>query len=394
VKETEVRLLPPPDAVGRAHSERLTALILSRMAEGALSFADYMTQALYEPGLGYYMAGAPKFGARGDFITAPELSPLFGQCVAAQCLEVLSSLAETAGILELGAGNGLLAASILSALEPSRALPYLILEPSAELRERQQALLSGALSGDVLSRVRWIDSLPVGFSGVVLANEVMDALPVERFARQEGRLWQVGVEHGEAGFRDVLRSAPTAIETAVHAIERDLGQALPDDYASEFCPELGPWVAALADSLSAGVILLADYGYPRREYFLAERNRGTLTCHYRHRAHGDPYFLPGLQDITAHVDFTRVAEAGVDAGLSLLGYTSQAAFLLGCDLQGRVEATQGALASETERFAQARAIRTLTLPGEMGERFQFIALGKGYDRPLRGFVLQDLAHRL
>lgn len=391
--------LPAPDAIGREHSERLTALVRARVAAGPISFADYMAQALYEPGLGYYMAGAPKFGAGGDFITAPELSPLFGQCVAAQCLEVLTALDESAsdappGILELGAGNGLLAASILGALAPARPVPYFILEPSAELRERQRALLAESLAPEVSARVRWLDRLPADFAGVVLANEVMDALPVERFARQDGQLWQVAVTDDEGAFRDVLRAPPPAVEAAVQAIESDLGHAFGDDYASEFCPGLAPWIEALGESLATGVILLADYGYPRREYYLAERDRGTLTCHYRHHAHGDPYFLPGLQDITAHVDFTRVAEAGVAAGLSLLGYTTQSAFLLGCDLQGRVEAAHAALTSEAERFAQARAVRTLTLPGEMGERFQFIALGKGYDRPLRGFVLQDLAHRL
>ena len=385
--------LPEPDAVGRAHSERLAALVRERLSDAPLPFVDYMTLALHEPGLGYYMAGAPKFGAEGDFVTAPELSPLFGRCLAQSCAQVLETLAEP-GILELGAGSGRLAASLLGALpEP---VPYTILEPSAELRERQRSLLAASLAPETFANVRWIETLPERVGGVVLANEVMDALPVERFVRLDGRTWQVcvGVDEAGEGFVDVLRDAPDELASAVVDIETDLGRALPDDYAAELCPSLGPWVASLAERLEAGVLLLADYGYPRRELYHEERRGGTLACYYRHRAHGDPYLWPGLQDITAHVDFTRAAEAATRAGLELLGYAAQSAVLLDCGLVELAEAERARLEREPERIALARAVRTLTLPGEMGERFQFIAFGRGYDRALRGFGLQDLTHRL
>lgn len=426
--------LPEPDDVGREHSERLAALVDDRIAAEELPFVDYMALALYAPGLGYYMAGAPKFGAEGDFVTAPELSPLFGHCLAAQCREVLDALGEEAGILELGAGSGRLAASLLEGLA-DRPTAYTILEPSAELRRRQQLFLADALPAAAFARLRWIETLPERFDGVVLANEVMDALPVERFVRWRGRTLQVCVRRagpddgtgegaerfaakkgppegstasvpsrgqapgtGSAGaaprFADTTRPAPAALADAVAAIEADLGHALPDAYTSELCPSLGPWIASLGDALGRGVVLLADYGYPRRERYLSERASGTLACYYRHRTHDDPYFWPGLQDITAHVDFTAVAEAGTRAGLELLGYASQSAFLLGCGLSELVERAHAALPDEPARVDQARAVRTLTLPGEMGERFQFVAFGKGYDRPLRGFGLQDLTHRL
>jgi len=426
--------LPEPDRVGREHSERLAALIDERVARGPLPFLDYMALALYTPGLGYYMAGAPKFGAEGDFVTAPELSPVFGQCLAAQCREVLAALVAPVagatdeggtheagtrgasapgagapggdvepGVLELGAGSGRLAASVIAAFG-ERPPRYTILEPSAELRARQRTLLSTELPDAAFARVEWIDTLPARVDGVILANEVMDALPVERFVRWRGRTLQVCVERSDGGgavggadrarFNDATRPAPDALADAVATIETDLGHALPDGYTSELCPSLGPWVASLGDALGRGVVLLADYGYPRRELYLPERASGTLACYYRHRTHDDPYFWPGLQDITAHVDFTRVAEAGTGAGLALLGYATQAAFLLGCDLTGLAEHRRDALGTEAARIEDARAVRTLTLPGEMGERFQFIAFGKDYDRALRGFELQDLTHRL
>ena len=432
--------LPEPDEVGREHAERVAALVAARIDAGPLPFVDYMALALYAPGLGYYMAGAPKFGADGDFVTAPELSPLFGQCIAAQCRDVLDALAGDApepGILELGAGSGRLAASVVEAFDAASPPRYTILEPSAELRQRQRALLEERLPATAFARVAWIETLPERFDGVIVANEVMDALPVERFVRRDGRTLQVCVDHadpdgaeevvrpgggrsggpdegangGSAGeptgepksggggapiarFVDTTRPAPAPLADALAAIEADLGRTLPDGYASELCPALGAWIGSLADALGRGVVLLADYGYPRRELYLAERVTGTLACHYRHRAHGDPYLWPGLQDITAHVDFTRAAEAGVDAGLELLGYATQAAFLLGCGLPELAERRRATLDGEPARIADARAVRTLTLPGEMGERFQFIAFGKGYDRALRGFGLQDLTHRL
>ena len=323
--------LPEPDAIGRAHGARLAALIEARIAEGPLPFVDYMALALYAPGLGYYMAGAPKFGAEGDFVTAPELSPLFGRALAAQCRDVLDALeavgggqgsgqgsgqcsgqddgesggerggpggggvardggpggepgagerGPSSGVLELGAGSGRLAASLVAAFG-ERPLDYTILEPSAELRRRQRALLGQALAPAAFARVRWIETLPPRFDGVILANEVMDALPVERFVRWRERTLQVCVERGEgARFVDATRPAPAALAEAVAAIEADTGRVLPHGYTSELCPTLGPWVASLADTLGRGIVLLADYGYPRGELYLPERASGTLACYY------------------------------------------------------------------------------------------------------------------
>ena len=382
--------LPEPDAVALEHSERLKALLTSRMdaAEKALSFAEFMAQVLYEPGLGYYMAGAAKFGASGDFITAPEVSPLFGASMGVQARQVLAEIG--GGVLELGAGSGRLAVSVLQASEPGECYPYLILEPSAELVVRQKTLLREALSDAQFNRVTWLDTLPTDFTGVILANEVMDALPVERF-RIGSAVEQIMV------CRDLtseIAVASTDLQRVVRAVEDDIGRALPIGYSSELCLLLRPWLAGLAACLARGAIILVDYGYPRHEYYSDERVNGTLACYYRHRVHYDPYLYPGLQDITSHVDFTRVAESAVTLDLELLGYASQSAYLLDNDLLQLAEAQQLGLKSETDRIQLAREVKTLTLPGEMGERFQVMALGKRYDLPLRGFNTQDLSHRL
>lgn len=385
--------LPEPDSIALAHSDKLVDLIKQRIssAGGLISFADFMTHALYEPGLGYYMAGAPKFGNDGDFVTAPEISPLFGAAVAVQLREVLQSIG--GGILELGAGSGSLALSILKALDDVGDLQYTILEPSAELKQRQRELLATALSPAQLDRVNWISVLPEDFIGAIVANEVMDALPVERFrvTNSSDRAQQLFVSDA---FETVACSGDGALLDAIAAIESDLAEPLAPGYESEVCLLLKPWINSLADSLNKGVLLLIDYGYPRREFYLPERTGGTLACYYRHRAHDDPFQWPGLQDITAHVDFTRVAESAVSAELELLGYATQSAFLLDNDLLVLAEALGKQLNSDADRIAVARAIKTLTLPGEMGERFQVMAVGKGYDHALRGFATQDLAHRL
>jgi len=383
--------LPEPDDTARAHSQRLQALIKGkiRKAGGAVSFADYMNSVLYEPGLGYYMAGAAKFGAEGDFITAPEVSPLFGMAMAEQIKEVLGT--DGGSVLELGAGSGKLALSIINALRGRPALAYFILEPSAELVQRQRQFLQTKLSEKELASVTWIDELPNEFDGVVIANEVMDALPVERFRMTAGVPQQLCVTEA---FIVEARLANEKLMKCVATIEADLGHPLPEAYESEVGTLLAPWMKSLATTLNKGILLLVDYGYPRAEYYSTERNRGTLTCYYRHRAHDDPFFLPGLQDITAHVDFTAVAEAGFANNLELIGYASQSAFLLDNNLLGLADTMLVGVNSEADRVALARAIKTLTLPGEMGERFQVMALGKGYDRPLQGFRSQDLAYRL
>ena len=381
--------LPAPSDDALAHSRALERFIRAQCADRteSMSFADYMNLALYQPGMGYYMAGAAKFGAQGDFVTAPELSPLFGATLANQAL---SALAVTGGgVLELGAGSGALAAGFLEVL--SQPIDYTILEPSAELQQRQRSLLQQRLSAAQFAAIQWIDQLPASFTGVVIANEVMDALPVERFKVIGGRLQQQYVS-GELEAHFDLPS--NALQTAVSAIERDLGRELAEDYSSEVCLLLEPWVASLADVLQTGVVLLADYGYPRQEYYSPERQEGTLSCYYRHRMHSDPFLWPGLQDITAHVDFTAVVEAGVGNGLDLLGYASQSAFLLDNGLLALMEEQLQELPGEADRIALSKVVKTLTLPGEMGERFQVMALGKNFDEPLQGFQTQDLSYRL
>lgn len=388
--------LPPPTPEALALSLQLSDLIRARItaAGSALSFAHYMELALYAPGLGYYSAGSQKFGTSGDFITAPETSPLFARCLARQCQQVLTALGGGA-ILEFGAGSGVLAVELLLELERLDSLPteYFILELSAELRARQQALLAQR-AAHLLDRIRWLESLPAaGLRGVVLANEVLDAMPVQLFVRNAAAINERCVVWEEQGFtwRDVPAGAPLAL--AVAGLQAALPEPLPDGYCSELNPALPGWVTSLAATLECGMALLIDYGYPRREYYLPERRAGTLMCHYRHRVHADPLILPGLQDITAHVDFSAVATASVAAGLTIAGYTTQAHFLLGSGLP------ELAAASNPQDLAAHLAvtdqIKTLTLPGEMGERFKVLALARGLeDLPLRGFALRDLRERL
>lgn len=382
--------LPRPGAEALALSdslrERLNAQILR---SGPVSFARYMEQALYEPGLGYYMNGTSKLGAAGDFVTAPELSPLFGASLANEVAPILDAC--DGAILELGAGSGELACQILESLGSQREVQYSILEPSAELARRQRQRLEEALEPARFARVCWLERLPESFQGVILANEVMDALPVERFALQAGRVQQCLVD---ASLSSTWRTASEPLERAVRLIEQDIGQAFENGYSSEVCLLLAPWLNSLSQCLTRGVVLLIDYGYPRHEYYLSERRRGTLASHYRHRTHDDVYLWPGLQDITAHVDFTAVAESATRQELDLLGYSSQSAFLLDNRLLDLAEQTRSQCGREVERLALAQAIRTLTLPGEMGERFQVMALGRGYDLPLQGFRTRDLSHRL
>jgi SAM-dependent MidA family methyltransferase len=388
---TELPELTPDEA---AHGARLEARVREEIARagGWISFARFMQLALYEPGLGYYSAGAHKLGAAGDFVTAPEVAPVFSRCVAVQCEEVLRTLGG-GDVLELGAGSGVMAAALLEELERRDALPrrYLILDVSADLRERQRATLAAA-APRLLARVEWLDRLPEAFTGVVVANEVLDAMPVERFVVRGGAVnalgvtWQLGrLEWSEA-------RAPAALSAGARAIERETGAAWPEGFASEINLGLGDWLAALAGSISRGVLLFVDYGLPRRELYAAERRAGTLLCHFRHRFHDDPFTRLGLQDITAWVDFTAVADAGASTGLDLAGYTTQAHFLIGNGI-GEFIADVAEL-DVVSRVNLSRQAMVLTLPGEMGERFKAIALAKGYDSPLRGFAVRDLRHTL
>jgi SAM-dependent MidA family methyltransferase len=376
------------------HAARLQAHLVSlvEQAGGFLSFDRYMEAALYAPGLGYYVAGAHKLGAGGDFTTAPELSPLFGRCLARQCEPILRSLAG-ARILELGPGSGRLAADVLVGLEALDALPerYQLLEVSPELRHRQQQRLQ-ALPGHLADRVEFLDRPPQeAWRGVLLANEVLDALPCEVFAlRAEG--WRergVGVgADGALGWRE--RAAPAPLAAEIQRVFTDLPEPPSADYVSELCRRAGPWLAQVTANLSAGVALLLDYGLPRSQYYHPARSSGTLRCHYRHQAHEDPFAHPGLEDLTAWVDFTRIAEAADDCGLDVLGFTTQAAFLLGTGIEAMVA---GAPDARTRAWRAAEA-RQLLLPEGLGESFKVMALGRGWDAPLSGFMLRDLLSRL
>ena len=347
-------------------------------AGGVIGFSRYMEGVLYTPGLGYYSGGAAKLGPAGDFVTAPEISPLFGRCVARQIVEVLAAIGGGA-VLELGGGTGALAEAALAEAE----LEWLMLEPSPELRARQQERL-----GD---RVRWLDTLPAGFRGVILANEVADALPVERFVIDNGEPRRLGVRSDqESDFAWALMPPEPSFAGVIHALEIELGRPFPEGYCAEFSPMLQPWTRSLADSLAAGLLLVIDYGLPRRELYAPERSDGTLICHYRHRAHADPFLWPGLQDLSAWVDFTAIAEAGTAAGLTLEGFTTQAAFLSGNGLDKLLAAAD----HDAAGIALAQQARRLLLPGELGERFRVIGLSRELGPPLAGFGLLDLANRL
>jgi SAM-dependent MidA family methyltransferase len=387
--------LPPPDAQAAAHSARIAHYIRHKMDRngGSISFARFMEWVLYAPGLGYYNAGVRKFGAAGDFVTAPELSSLFSRCVARQCQEILEDL-KGAHILELGAGSGMMAADMLLELKALNSLPnhYQILEVSATLRRLQQETLAARVP-DLLERVQWLEALPdPGFRGVILGNEILDAMPVERFRiTGEGPL-PMHVAWQEGGFIWREGEPSRALKAFIDAVQEELGFVLPLGYESEYSPLLKPWLRTLAELLEAGALLLIDYGYPRREYYHPERVTGTLLCHYRHRAHANPLILPGLQDITASVDFTAVADGASAAGLQVAGYTEQGYFLLSCGI--------GELLAEVNpedalRYLElARQVKLLTLPGEMGGRFKAIAFTRELDIPLRGFTLFDQRGRL
>ncbi|MDN5865660.1 MAG: SAM-dependent methyltransferase [Gammaproteobacteria bacterium] len=381
--------LPRPDAAALEHSEHVAAHIRHAIgqADGAIPFSEYMRLALYAPGLGYYRAGAEKFGAAGDFVTAPEVSPLFGQTVARQIGETLA-LCEGDTVLELGAGSGRLALDVLRTLASENRLPqrYLILEPSAELAARQRDLLAG--EPELAARVQWLNRLPEKpVRGVIFANEVADALPVERFRRDDDGVCRLGVGIEDDCFAVRKLDADGAVEERVRTLaERyDWGAV----YESEFCPELAPWIQALAGALDRGMILMFDYGLPEREYYHRQRDMGTLLCHYRHRAHEDPFLWPGLCDITAWVNFSALARAGEEAGLEVGGYTSQANFLVGGGIGEAIEQAR----DERERLRLAGEIKRLVLPSEMGEVFKAIALTRDCAPP-SAFAFHNIAARL
>jgi SAM-dependent MidA family methyltransferase len=385
--------LPHPAPEATEHSARLCELIRRDIAEqgGWISFARYMELALYAPGLGYYTAGAHKFGEAGDFVTAPELSPLFGRTLARQVAEIMVSSAPH--IVELGAGSGKLAADLLGELEQLGSLPesYAILEVSADLRARQQDLLRERLP-HLMQRVRWLDELPERFSGAVIANEVLDALPVHLVHWRDSALAERGVAFGADGLGVngfIWQERPIADTGLLQAAQQI---AVPDDYVSEVGRAAHGLVNSLASCLNQGALLFIDYGFGAREFYHPQRDCGTLMCHYRHHAHDDPFYLPGLQDITAHVNFTAIAESGIDAGLDLLGYTSQAFFLLNCGIADLLKDV--APESLRDYLPLSAQLQKLTSPAEMGELFKVMALGRGMAQPLCGFARGDLTRTL
>jgi len=380
--------LPAATADALAHSEKLCELIHHDIAAqgGWIPFSRFMELALYAPGLGYYTAGAHKFGAAGDFITAPELSTLFGRTLARQLVEVMQASAPH--IFELGAGSGKLALDILGELERRNTLPesYSILEVSADLRERQQTLLRERLP-HLASRIRWLESLPEDISGAVIGNEVLDALPVDLLYWAEGHILERGVvnDAGRFAWQDRV-----SVNEALLDIAKKI--KVPDGYLSEVSLDARRLIASLCDRVDKGALLFVDYGFGAREYYHPQRSGGTLMCHYRHHAHSDPFYLPGLQDITAHVDFTAVAEAAIDHGAHFLGYTSQAHFLLN---NGATDFLKEVPPEDVKAYAPLSAqLQKLTSPAEMGELFKVIALGKGMDQPLAGFLRGDLSRLL
>ena len=384
--------LPLPAADARAISDALLEKLHSRIEQegGCISFDTYMAAALYEPGLGYYSNGLMPFGEQGDFVTAPESGELFGRCLA-RCIASALEQLEQGVVMELGAGSGVLAVDLLGELEKLGALPerYYILERSAAMRALQERRLNRQLP-EFMQRVEWLDALPEDpISGVVFGNEVADALPVKRFRWHKGQVSELG-----AGWQNKQLSVCERCGDDVQERVRQLAQIgrWEGDYQSEYCPMLPAWINSLTDVLAEGLLLLIDYGYGRAEYYHPQRSMGTLMCHYRHHAHDDPFRLPGLQDITAFVDFTAIAEAATAAGMQLEGFASQARFLVACGIDQLMAEID---TSNTRQFLQlGNEAKRLMLPGEMGERFKVIGFSRNLLQGVKGFSSQDLRSRL
>ena len=369
--------LPKPDEPSAEHSARVRDYLHKKIANagGNLSFVEFMHEALYAPGLGYYNAGSTKFGAEGDFVTAPEISPVFGRVLARQCAEVLANI-EYGEVLEIGAGSGRLAVDMLRAFERLNALPaaYHILEVSPDLAARQQKRLHEEVP-HLVGRVQWLSDLPARFSGVIVANEVLDALPIERFVRRASGVFQLCVKTDDEEFGWSEIEAPERLEAAVLAIEADIGQIFPDGYTSEVSLAASSWITDLAGCLNHGALFLFDYGVSRREYYAPDRADGWLRCHFRHHAHSNPLIHPGIQDLTAWIDFSLIAGAACEAGLDILGFQTQSQFLMGGGLEIEMQGFRDLPLAEQLKLSGQ--IKTLTLPGEMGENFKCIALGCG-----------------
>jgi SAM-dependent MidA family methyltransferase len=410
--------LPPPGEAALQHSQTLIELIHNEIAAagGWIPFEQYMRLALYAPGLGYYSGGAAKFGQEGDFVTAPELSPLFGRAVARQAAQVLEAL-EAGDILEFGAGTGRLALDLLLELEKIGRLPkqYFILEVSAELQRRQRYLFEKS-APQFLPRIAWLKCLPPKFSGFVLANEVIDAMPVHLVAWRGTGFFKRGVASSDGGFSWCERSlvkrkgiggkrkedeelfeAAQELNPQIQLSINERGDGGgANEYSSEYISEINlsarHFMHSLGNMLENGLILLIDYGFGQSEYYHPQRDRGTLMCHYRHRVHDDPFYLPGLQDITSHVDFTAIARTAAKSGLELMGYTTQAHFLINCGITEILAQTPPE--NMKDYLPLANQLQKLVSPAEMGELFKVIAFGRNINTPLTGFVRGDKSRML
>lgn len=397
--------LPSPSFEAQAHSAQLVAKIKQAIGQnnGWISIADFMQMALYTPEFGYYAGGLDKFGEGGDFVTAPEISALFGQALANQMAEILPQMG--CNMLELGAGSGKLAQDILLRLAELSLYPnYSILEVSSHLRAVQQEKLKQHLPAEIFNRVVWLDTLPENFSGVILANEVLDALPVHIVRQEEHRIFERGIaeKKGELIWQEKTLASLNPSRDFVEApdltaLEKQLlaqvqQQPLPIGMVTEFCPAATGLMQSLSQSLQQGAVLLIDYGFSAREYYHPQRGQGTLMCHYRHYAHDDPLKFIGLQDITAHVNFTQIAEASVASGLTFAGFTTQAQFLLNC---GMLDLMQTISPDNVREYApMAAAVQKLLSPAEMGDLFKVIGFTKNLDATLIGFARGDKAHTL
>jgi SAM-dependent MidA family methyltransferase len=379
--------MPVPDSDAIASSRALTARIEAEIAarDGWIPFADYMQLALYAPGLGYYTGGAAKFGPAGDFVTAPSLGPLFAQTLARQVAELVQHSAPH--ILEFGAGSGELAGELLAELA-RLGCPidsYSILEPGAELRDRQRATIA-RLAPEHAAKAAWLDRLPEHFHGVMIANEVVDAMPVHAVAWRDEGIFERGVAFEAGRFIWAERAAAGRLLAAAKALQ------IAPPYASEIALVARGWVSTVAASLELGALLVIDYGFPAREFYHPQRSTGTLMCHYRHFAHADPFLYPGLQDVTAHVDFSALAAGAKAAGLDLLGYANQSNFLVNC---GITEVLERSNPADIKRFAPiAATAQKLLSPAEMGELFKVLCVGRGIAHPLLGFARGERSHTL
>jgi len=412
IKPAPTKQLPEPNQDARNRSASLIKVVADACANNAgwIPFPEYMNIALYQPTLGYYSGGLQKFGAKGDFITAPEVSPLFAQCLANQFAEIMLNMKQQAAdddlveiaVIEFGAGSGMLAADLLKQLAKLGCLPenYFIIELSAELKHRQKQTLQKKVP-DQVQRVRWLDMLPENIDyAIVLANEVLDAMPVECFSIGNNGVERlmVGFQQGElvSRYQKVNGSEGGREGEKVTAVVSQIQQrsdiVFSEPYNSEFNPAIAGWIASLESSVNNMVMLLIDYGYNEQEYYHADRYNGTLMCYYQHRAHDDYLRWPGLQDITAFVNFTDVAYSAVASGMGVSGYTTQAAFLLANGLSA-LHAEQVSDDMQ-QQISLSQQIKTLTLPSEMGDKFKVMALTKNYDIPLTGFSMLDLRNRL